>query len=619
MKSRGRTEKNILRRLSAGLTQEELYHVLSQALSTLGHKGVERLAGKLGPDTGETLRRALRSSGKKPVPGKAKLLQEWDRAWSDWDDRISEASDEDGEYVVREHHWEHPYFDTLAVTQDLEPIAARMSRLQERVFDEGLDPKLDFSSEVAQSVESIASSLPDFIEPFEAESFALGPKATGCLIAWERRKARSEGKTAFNLLDKLRALEADNPGLQLDSKALIFFMRSLGKDDKKAVFEAVHAHRDDARWKSVLDSAHSCWFRIYKDLCRGLDPSAYLKTCRDAIARDWTQAFPVLKQFEREKAHEEVCGVCAQAASAHLYLRDVTPWDPRESMLAPHGCGPLEGRPDERFLQLLAAWRKAAAALGRQDTAEALRLQATLLCGWKNWDKALAAFRALSSPDMDAMREKFFDEWRSLVVERSLHRVEFERDRYMISPPPPAGWSWVHAIADAARMRAEDAAGFHEDVSAWLRQLEQNPGTLKHSLDALARFSLDIDGGVWLKEFSPSLALVLGRGWPLERALIASRRAWLARLKAEALAPELQAFWKRNLCSLVREQPFDASSDYSRCVDWLAALWEIDPDAGRGLLHEWAAAHWRRRNLWRAVGRKGLPVPELRPGPARRP
>lgn len=103
-----------------------------------------------------------------------------------------------------------------------------------------------------------------------------------------------------------------------------------------------------------------------------------------------------------------------------------------------------------------------------------------------------------------------------------------------------------------------------------------------------------------------------GYGWTLDKALLASRRVWLSRLGAAALVPELQAFWKRNILRLVPDPASDAGSDYERCVDWLRALREIDPDAAGKLLGEWGAVHWRRKSLWRVVRKKDLPVPDLR-------
>jgi hypothetical protein len=243
-------EKEMLGRLSAGLSEEEIQRVLTSALSMLGSEGIGNLAAKLGPDTGAALRRAMQSSSSSknasPKPGPAKILQEWKRAWEDWNGVISEACDEEGEYVIQEHDWEQPYFDPLSVTGDLEPIAARMATLLSRVFDEELAPDFSFAEAVVQSVDEIASSLPEWMSPFDYEGFCLGPKATGCLVEWELRSCRREGQSPFDLIDKLRVLEESHRGLALDEKTIAAFVHRLGKDGKRDVLDGIRALSADA-------------------------------------------------------------------------------------------------------------------------------------------------------------------------------------------------------------------------------------------------------------------------------------------------------------------------------------------------------------------------------------
>ncbi|HAH05674.1 MAG TPA: hypothetical protein DCM05_03965 [Elusimicrobia bacterium] len=611
LKSDNRKEKEILGRLRAGLSDEEIQCVLAGALSTLGNDGIGRLAAKLDPDTGAALRRAMQSTPKsaEPSPGPAKVLQEWNKAWKDWDRVINEACDEQGNYVIQGHHWEQPYFDPLSVTGDLEPIAARMALLLPRVFDEDLDPDCNFANAVAESVDEIRSSLPEWMGTFEYESFGLGPKATGCLIEWELRRCRREAKSLFHLLDELRELEHSNRGLDLDDKAMAAFVRNLGKDAKRDILEGIRAHKAEGRWSRVLNSAHSGWFTIYKDLCRGQDRSSYLQACRSRISQDWSLAIPVIKELSRKEENDELYQVCAEAATSYLYIRGGKNWDPRETLIASRGGGLRGKEPDERFIALLTTWRQVAAALGREDTDEAIRLQSALLSDWRNWDRALSAFSRVPSPAFDAMRDELFDQWRSLVTERSIGCCDFGQAGLWERPRPEG--SWVRALIDAARQGDSAASGFQESIRFLLKAIEAGPHSPRRCLNELARLSLDVESGDWLKAYSPTLTQILGYGWAMDKALLASRRTWLHRLGATTLVPELQAFWKRNIHRFIPGPESNAGSDYDRCVEWMQALWEVDSDAAKRLLGEWGAVHWRRRNLWRAVGKKGLPVPDL--------
>jgi hypothetical protein len=171
MGSRHESEADILNRLSAGLSQQEIRRVLAGALDSLDYAGVNRLLKRVGHETAAALRSVLHadSSKRPPLPGKAKIKEEWDQARHDWNSLIAEASDDEGQYVIQEHHWEEPYFDPGSVTLALEPIAARMKKVLPRVFEENMDPGFSFAEAVQESMEEIESGVPDWMNPFDNE------------------------------------------------------------------------------------------------------------------------------------------------------------------------------------------------------------------------------------------------------------------------------------------------------------------------------------------------------------------------------------------------------------------------------------------------------------------
>jgi hypothetical protein len=77
MKSRPVNEGDVLKRLSAGLSPEEIRHVLAGALKSLGPAGVDRLLKRVGSETGAALRGALGAgdSTQPPSPGRAKIKE----------------------------------------------------------------------------------------------------------------------------------------------------------------------------------------------------------------------------------------------------------------------------------------------------------------------------------------------------------------------------------------------------------------------------------------------------------------------------------------------------------------------------------------------------------------
>jgi hypothetical protein len=137
--------------------------VLASALLSLDVAGRERLFGRLGDDTGSTLRSLLDGptpsrTRAQPAAGAAKVRQDWDRAWAEWNACIFEAANEDGDYVHQDEHWEPPYFDATSLGHDLEKIAARIRPLLAEVLKHNLDPDFSFAGTLQQAVEEIFSA-----------------------------------------------------------------------------------------------------------------------------------------------------------------------------------------------------------------------------------------------------------------------------------------------------------------------------------------------------------------------------------------------------------------------------------------------------------------------------
>ena len=267
--------RELLRKLSAGLSKEEMDEVLSGALSALDEAGLKGLQKRLDPDTAASLERSLKAPDADSVKaGRAKTMQEWKLLRGKWNEILAKACDENGPYVIHEHHWEEPYYDPTALADDLDGVAARMASLVGRVFEEDLAPDFSFAGMVKEIMDDVSGGLPDWMEAF-VDGLDLGPKTTACLVDWEWRLAKREGKNAFEFLDQLRALEYDSDGLSLDGDVLRNFVRRLGKADRRLVLEGLRQSRELDRWKDALGASHQCWFSLRQDLMRGLNRNKF--------------------------------------------------------------------------------------------------------------------------------------------------------------------------------------------------------------------------------------------------------------------------------------------------------------------------------------------------------
>lgn len=598
-------EQALLELLTHGLSEEEIRRVAACALLALDERGRDHLVARLGEETGGTLRRLLASHGRsrtkaQPSPGGAKIREEWEKTWAKWEDCVAESGDEHGRYVVREHHWEEPYLDGSSLAQDLEPIAARMREILERVMDEGLDPDFSFRTAIEDLDAEIGSGLSEWMDPSSGDGCPLGPEVTRCLLEWEWRAGRRNGRSAFDLADTIRKLEGSARIVSLDDDTITQFILGLGDADQNAILGGIVASRSQSHWTEVIGAAHSGWFKIHQELARRWDPALFEETSRKNIAQNWELALPLVADLLRRTSFDKARPLIEEAVRALLRLKTGEAWDPRETLLISHpALRYWRDRPAGVF-RLLESWRKVATGLDQEEMACALELQVAVGQRWGDGDAVLEAFRRVPLPRFASLCDRLFSDWRSLVVEGTLGR---ESDGH-----EPPGSVWVHALVDAARGGADGAPSFRRAVRQWLDEARRAPTALQRSRGALGTLTLDLDLGSSLRRTSPTLHRLLSTRWQGEPAVGVSRRRWVERLGVADLFPEVVEFWRRHAASLVPDPANATGSNYDDCAEWLAVVFELDPAAYQRVVRGWAGSHARRKNLWLAITRRQLPL-----------
>jgi hypothetical protein len=284
-------ESSLLAALSAALSDEELRRTLVAALLALDHAGMSRLARRLGTETGGLVRRIVYTKpvdGRrtKPAAGSAKIRQEWESAWAEWEECVAESGDEDGKYVLQEHEWEAPYFDTEAVASDLERVASRIRPLLPHVIDECLcKPAFRFAEVLRETADAIGGGLPEWMDG-SWEPAWFGPEVTGCLLEAEWRMAERARKDAFEYVDAILALDQSLGNAGLDGQAIVAFVLDLPAAEQRAILAGIDRSRQSGLWKRVLGTAGSSWSRMTRKLERRRGPERHRRSIGSASARD---------------------------------------------------------------------------------------------------------------------------------------------------------------------------------------------------------------------------------------------------------------------------------------------------------------------------------------------
>jgi len=584
-----RQDKALLEALSQVLSEQEMQRVLGGALLEMDQAGRRRLIKRLGKDTGAALQQVLEPEPghKQQRPGKDKIRQGWKRLWGEWNDCVFESSSEDGRYVIQDEHWEPPYFDSMSLAADLEPIAARMRELIPRVVDEELDPEFSFSGAIEEADAEIGSGLSEWID--DPEGCGFGQQVTTCLLEWEWRVGQRAGRDPFEIVDSICNLDSSLRRAGLDGEAIARFVRALGEPEQQVILKGIAEHQHTDPWATVLREPRSGWFALHQELARRLDTDQFLASCRANITQDWELALPPVKDLLGRKAFDEAQSLVEEAVTALLQLSPGETWDPRQGLLIQHWSQQHWMESKTTRVQLLKAWRRVAAGLGQEDLACALELQAELVTKWEDWDAALKAFRKAEGSACAAVCSRLFSDWCERVSVATVGRVD----------------GWVLGLADAAHRG--DTALFHEAVRGWLGQVESTPDDLKRSRRSLETLTMMV-GGSRLKQAAPALWRLISDRPEKKGKLAESLRQWIKRLRGHDLFPEVLGLWKRNAASLVPDPAQTRGSHYGDCADWLAVVHDLDRQAYTLILRDWSERHRRRRNLWEAIKQRRLPV-----------
>lgn len=595
-------DEAVLARLHEALSEDEIRHILAVALQSLDEAGWGRLQARIGTDTRATLRAVLGAPSRERnqreqamVPGMAKIEQEWKKLWCEWEDAISEVSSETGQYAQQDEPWEEPYLDTVSVAADLERIAKQLRVLLPRVWEGGLDPDLSVA-EIFEEAREAVEKVPEGI--IEGEPLEFGKEATGLLVDWEWRKAQRESTSPFHFIDRLCALDVNLSGVPILS-----FVKGLGDAEQRQILKGISERRDMSPWAVALQHPHSDWFRLYAHLASTWDRTLYSNVALAHIDGDYTLALPLMSECLRAKAFADVLPLAERATRALLRMRPQQTWDPRQTLIvrtdAMRWTYPTG---DANVVRLIETWGRAASAVGQEELASALAIQALVAKKRDDWDAVLAAFQATAAP-----LEALFSDWRLDAAERSVgpDKAAFDGSHETNTP-----FVWVKTLVDSTVLARIDASGarslFLEAVRHHLAAIEATPADLERCWRSFALLALDVSTVAGLEKRYPQLHRRLAEVRGGQDQMDEVRRRWLARLGATELANDIIAFVTRNARLLIPDPGRGGGSNYDDCAAWVTAILEVDQAAGQALVRQWGVDHKRRRNLWAALAKRGI-------------
>jgi hypothetical protein len=119
------------------MTSNQLVALIDALFYLMDDDKINTLLSDVDKDISSTLIDILNphKEDSKPPVTDSKYCEEWEKLWGEWNDIIFELGDESGQYVYNEHHWEPPYFDGCALSDDLEEISKELLPLIEKMYN----------------------------------------------------------------------------------------------------------------------------------------------------------------------------------------------------------------------------------------------------------------------------------------------------------------------------------------------------------------------------------------------------------------------------------------------------------------------------------------------------
>ncbi len=590
-------------RLLNGLTQEEISQLIDALFGVLSLELQEKAIAKLDPGTQETVQQILalpsritqNSELETPAISLAKQAETWCNLWQDWNRIVWEASEEEGQYMTQDAHWEPPYFDTTAFSEDLDAVAEKMLPLIQTAFDHDFTPDCSFIPVLLEAESEILNGLEEWSELYDG--LPLGRQVTQCVLAWEWLVYSRQGENTFNFVKKIRQSELEFLKITFDDDAIFNFFIQLPETDRENIFIGLTANRETLFWKEILNNLNSYWHKLYLDLLKQYAPDRYLKNIRATIPQRWQNGLPVIEAFLAQHNYTESLIAIEETLQA-LLKSEPGEWKPEKSLLVEDVD--FYDRKDRSAYTLLCHYQETAQGLHQTEQINALNIQKIAIEEGLNWSKIFAAFAEIKLSE--STHKALFSSWRNYI------NLQYDPDIWNRSRIVKTldKW-WVIWLIDSIKDPQKGADWFGQKMTEWIANLLGDKIKSGKNYERLRLLTQDLTeiqnkGKSDYPKFYQEAINRQKTSTQNDR----SRQEYLKQYAPSDLLEQVMKYWKTNLHYLIPQPELAQKSNYNEHARWMVALKEISPQNYETIVANWRVVHQRRSNLWKAMKQAGL-------------
>lgn len=594
-----RKRLNIGQMLVKSLTLEQIAGLLTVISSSSDFNLYMEKFEETDPDMAAAVKRILAlgsdSAGRpktKPLASLKRTMEYWGSLWQSYDDIISQVGDEDGEYVLQDHHWEPPYFDGSSLVADLEPIAEKMLTIMDEVYDEVNDPDLFYNA--LEEMDDQIRSYPEWMGVEHGEPCVLEEKMTQCVLKWLWLSSKNGTERGQVFTEKVLDLESAFERVLMERSAFVGFFLQRPDSECRAIYEFLKKGDHPAD----LDNTYSAWHQINHNYKERFDADNYLESCRKHLAKNWRYGLPLVDDALNQNNYQLAESLLIKTFSSYLGGDRKKKWLPESYLLsAERRTFFPEG--DEDITSLLKTWADVAKRLKNKVRCAAAQFQAVTFDDSEKWDMVLKTYQRLSKGIMQKKLAPLFTQWKNEMAARS---YPYSLDSSKVTD------TWIHWLIEAILDVKQDRSRFLNKIADWLTDLEKHPKALKQQWLWLGLFTRDLPNSEKIKAKYPSFWKTGLPGDDSGGDLASSRRKGLRKMKAGSYLADVLEFWKQHLRDIIPDPVNVHNSNYAEYACWAEALFELNKDEYHALMTQWRRKHNRRRNLWQDLKAMNLPV-----------
>ena len=585
--------------LVKSLTSEQITGLLTVVSASIDLNQFVDEFTKIDPDMAATVKKILAadkgavSKGKtKPLASLKRTMEFWGSLWRKFEDIIGELGDEGGKYAVEDHHWEPPYFDGWSLADDLEPIAKDMLGLIEDVYEEVNDP--DVFLDALEEMDDQIGLYPEWMGVEHGEPCVLQESMTQCVLTWLWLSSQHERHPGRTFAEKTISLENAFEMVALGEKELTAYYTRLPDDICREIYKFLQEGDHGAN----LESTYSAWHQIHHNFEERFEPGKYLESCRKHLEKNWRYGKPLVDDALSHNNFKEAESFLVKTFSSYLSDYRKKAWYPETTLLIIERRSHFDNGEKEITL-LLNKWGEVAMRLKHPGRSAAAKFQETVFDTPEKWSAVLAAYRRLSKSDTHGTLSPLFVQWKNEMAARNYP--------YFMDPHKVAD-TWIHWLIDAQLDVKNKKSWFLNKLAEWLSNLKDDTKTFKKQWLWLVPLTSDLSQGKKITKKYPNFWETVLQESDSKDDLTASRRKSLKEMKPDSFLKTALEVWQKQLRHIVPDPADTRKSDYEQHARWAQAVFELNKDEYRALITRWRKKHDRRRNLWRDLKTRHLPV-----------